>query len=343
MSLHFERITLFILLIFFSIRSSANAKNSCSLYSQSGFIPIKEIADVLTTSTASVSIKFLLKNGQWEDCSGAVVSDQGHIMTAGHCFENCSATKEKELNPYEAYSSLANSYNAKKVRPSKCIAKIDGVETTVDVKLTSACSFEEHQAAAGHNPPQKCSNFNEVAVVLPQMKLMNKNCLPLAPSYKVGDRVYTIGYPSRTDRGERDSDGHSQYASFGEIIPYSQKCMILKNTWDADKRRKVEQPGDLVDFDSFLNSEMKYCAIQTTVDVVPGNSGGPLINQNGEIIAVGSFGDTQKNNEYKLCRGSTFFSPISGINSTVSHFVSDFKLSDLVCKEHKVQSAKKNN
>ncbi len=326
---------IFIGIIDFSIL--VHARTDCNLYSANGFVPVKEIAGVLSTYATSVSIKFLLSNGQWEDCSGAIVSDQGHIMTAGHCFENCSDTKEIKTNPYEMYNSFSSGHSEKKERPSKCIATIDGIETTVDVKLTSECSFEAHQKVAGLNPPQKCSNFNDVAIVLPQNQVTNKKCLPLAHDYKVGDRVYTIGYPSQTERGERDSDGKSQYASFGKIIPYSQKCRILKNSWGIDKIHKLDQPGDDVDFDPFLNPGMKLNAIQTTVDAVPGNSGGPLINEKSEIIAVGSFADTQKNNAFKQCKGSSFFSPIAGVNANVSRFAADFKLSDLVCKEHLIQ------
>lgn len=334
--LAFLKITL-ILISFFEFRIAAYAGTKCDLYNQSGFIPIRELASVLSTQAASVSIKFLLKNGQWESCSGAVVSDQGHIMTAGHCFENCSATKEQNLNSYGTYGSL-NLYSEKKDRPSQCIATIDGIETTVDVKMTSACSFEEHLAAAGVNPPQKCSIFNEIAVVLPTTQVTRKNCLPFAQGFKIGDRVYTIGYPSKTERGEKDSDGISQYASFGEIIPYSQKCTILKNSWELDKMRNIEQPGDVVDFDPFLNPALKTGAIQTTVDVVPGNSGGPLLNEKGEIIAVGSFADTQKNNNFKQCKGAAFFSPISGANPNTSHFANGFKLSDLVCKKQRLST-----
>lgn len=332
-----------ILLVFifagtFSLESQARI--DCDPHSVNGFIPIKEIADVLTTQAASVSIKFLMKNGLWQDCSGAVVSDQGHLMTAGHCLENCSDTKELNSNPYGAYMNFSGEYGAKKNRPSKCIAVVDGAETSVDIKMTSECSFEEHQAAVAIQPPSKCSNFNEVAIILPQSKLKNKPCLPVAKNFKEGERVYTIGYPYKTSRGEWDSDGESQYASFGEIIPYSHMCTMIKNTWDSDKFRNVDQPGDVVKFDSLLHPGLIVGTIQTSADVVRGNSGGPLINSNGELIAVASFADTQKNNEFKQCKGSSFFSPVAGINSQVSHSSSDFNFSKLVCEKNRLKSPK---
>lgn len=212
---------------------SANGQSDCDLSFQHGFVPIKELAVVLKAQASSVSIKILLKSGQWESCSGAVVSDQGHIMTAAHCLDDCSDNEKSKpnSNSYSAYGAYgaSGSYGAlgsEKERPTKCIAKIDGVQTTVAVKLTSKCSFLEHQAAAGMKPKQKCSESNDTSVILPEKKIGEKPCLLISKSFREGEKVYTIGYPSATSRGKLDSDGVSQYASFGEIIPHSDECIM---------------------------------------------------------------------------------------------------------------------
>ena len=59
----------------------------------SSFIPITELAKTLPAQAASVAIRILLSSGQWEDCSGAVVSDEGDIVTASHCLDHCVAEK----------------------------------------------------------------------------------------------------------------------------------------------------------------------------------------------------------------------------------------------------------
>ncbi len=323
--MQWARIIFIIAVTSLSLRVSASNGTSCGFVSTPGFIPIKELAGTLSTQATSVEIFVLMKNGQWDECSGAVVSDQGHILTAGHCLENCSDKKEVSKD------------RGIKARPQQCIVKIDGVETKVDVKLTSQCTFEEHQEAVTVHSPRRCTQFNEVAVILPPSGVTKKPCLSIAKNYKMGERVYTIGYPSLTMRGERDSDGVSQYASFGQIVPHSQKCLMIKNTLVKDKLTDKDQPGEFVNFDKSFPPNMKMGAIQTTIDAVPGNSGGPLINSKGEIIAVASFADTQKNNEFKQCQGSSFFSPVAGINHEVSHFASNFKLSDVVCKENHVK------
>ncbi|MNK06281.1 Trypsin [compost metagenome] len=265
---------------------------------------------------ATVSFQVLTTDGKWERCAGAVISNEGHILTANHCLDQCNDGKIR---------------GPRRDRPEQCIAKIDGRATLVDVKVTSRCSFQEHLAANQMNSLQKCTRFNDVAIVLPRTKFRNRACLPMARNFKEGEAVYSIGHPMRSKRGKNDSDGRRLYASFGEIISNQGQCLIVQNGNPSEKEKGLNQPGALVSMDG-LYPGLIAGVIQTTVDLLPGNSGGPLINEQGQVIAVASFIEGSKNNTWLECRGATFFSPIAGVNPTVSKIAEDFEIANLRCK-----------
>lgn len=289
------------------------SSNSFAETSASGFLPL-HLAD-RHVQEATVSFQVLRTDGRWERCAGAIVSDEGHIITANHCLDQCSDGLSK---------------GPRQDRPERCIAEIDGHRTIVDVKVTSHCSFREHMGAALGKGPAKCNSFNDVAIVVPRTKLPPRPCLPVAMQFKEGEAVYTIGHPVQSRRGKNDSDGRRLYSSFGEIIRPQDQCVMVQNGSSVEKEKGINQPGSSVRLEGLQG--LTSGTIQTTVDLLPGNSGGPLVNERGEVIAIASFIEGSKNNFLRECRGATFFSPVSGIHPTVSKISSGFDVDQLICK-----------
>ena len=124
----------------------------CSQSFAEGFLPF-HLADK-DVQEATVSFQVLRTDGKWERCVGAFVSNEGHILTANHCLDQCS---DGTANP-------------RSNRLQQCLAQIDGKKTLVDIKVTSHCSFQDHLKAASGFGFSKCKQFNDVAIVLPHLK-----------------------------------------------------------------------------------------------------------------------------------------------------------------------------
>jgi hypothetical protein len=76
-------------------------------------------------------------------------------------------------------------------------------------------------------------------------------------------------------------------------------------------RKKIPENMDLPDYAGY------GVMVQTTVDAVHGNSGGPLITSSGEIVGNYSFSFVGVNDFYQECRGSTFFQPVTQLPAEI--------------------------
>lgn len=327
------------LILFGAIVSPANASAfaSCTIpWKSSDFEDIKTLSRALPTLAAGITFSVLRLDGQWEGCSGSVVSDEGHILTANHCIDKCANDKTPIVSYLDPYQLL--NMNLPKASEGQCKIKIDGIETVVDVKVQSCDSKENFEALTKNprDPERHCVEVNDVAVIIPKISLNNHPCVSTAKDYKVGERIFTVGKPRQTYRGFKDADGKEVYASFGEIIPAQDKCTVIRQ---SDLRHGTSQPNYILNMPGFSsNSPYRQNLVQTTLNIFSGNSGGPIINQSGEVIGVASMG-AGYSDESRHCKGDAFFAPISGISIKSSHLASGFAMESLTCKKNKADTS----
>lgn len=275
---------------------------------------LSEIPKALDYISASAIMDFFDDRG--DGCSGAFVSDEGHILTASHCLETCRKDAGTMQPPYD------------------CKMKINGRTITVEVLVAATCSPDKVRSAqfyltiAGEKRAKeefgKCVGQSDLAILKTKDPIPFK-CLPIGlSSSNLGDRVATLGRPAATERAKRvpnakDADGKSRYYSTGEIIK-SATCTRIIN--GISTQRIV--PEALEGFSHYL---------QTTVDMNHKSSGGPLLNQQGQVIGVASFMLQDGKEE---CRGSTFFERLDGLNHLAEISESHLRTKDLKCSRRSV-------
>ncbi len=316
--------------------AKTSARSFCAVpWASSDFENIKELANALPSIAAGITFSVLRVDGQWEECSGSVVSDEGHVLTASHCVDKCANDNTPIVNNLDRHQLL--NLNLPKASKSQCKVKIDGVETVVDVKVQS-CDTKENFEALTKNPktPEaRCTEMSDVAVIMPKISFNNHPCVSTAENYSIGEKIYTVGKPKQTHRGFKDADGKEVYASFGEIIPAQDKCIVVRQ---ADLLRGTSQPNYILNMPGFSPySAYRQNLVQTTLNIFSGNSGGPIINQSGEVIGVASM-TAGYSDESRQCKGDTFFAPISRVSIKSSHIASGFSMESLSCKNNRVNS-----
>lgn len=265
-------------------------------------VKFKDVADIrgLTTTTAAVKMKF--HNGA--TCSGSFVSDQGHILTASHCAEVC----------------LADPHRTGERQNMKCEIEVNGKKVPVRIVTMSPCLAEDRMKAfdAGRDD---CQNEGDIAILLPDEPPTEFSCLAMAAAPPAeGEAVYALGYPGKTTRADGNSNGTRMYMSYGNVRK-SDTCK--KDTTGADVA--IKSPA-------IYQKRM----IQTTVDIAPGSSGGPLINSNGEVVGVASL-VLNKQVAVSECAGSTFFESLTHLNAMTTRWRVNDEFRAMKCDRRKVK------
>jgi serine protease Do len=225
--------------------------------------------------------------GTWWDydqtwsCSGFIVSEDGYIVTAGHCLDN---SRESGVG-YEAISAVANElWSDKSYRDyyksygftsvDDLIAHgvtnwtVDGGTKNTDPEPTVTV----YQAASvdGLKSGQQwtariieVNPFTEGDVALLKVEAENLPALEIADGSEVdaGETVLSIGFPANRD-----------YATDPSLSP-------------------TFKDGTVSD-DSATRENGKLPAYEISAPLSGGMSGGPTINLNGEVIGVNSYGSS---------------------------------------------------
>lgn len=292
------------------------------------FVPMAHTDLPIRTQQAIVRIEFdvpdllAAKAGQPAEkrghCSGVYISKSRDILTAAHCFDHCLFK-----NPL----SVGQNQTGK-----TCSVRINGEPTVVQVKVSSQCPLEKTHdwkiARAFGKPttgiPALCASQNDVAIVRPLSPLSRPfQCLPLQGQTFLGENVFAVGHPgysSRSDERLYDSDGKRAYYSRGSIVKKGH-C-ALKQRWENTKSLNVD--GITYPLGSFVRLPNDVIAVgqgklQSTVDLVEGSSGSPLINPRGEIVGIASFVFTDAQGPLSQCEGASFFEPAANALSAMKN------------------------
>lgn len=285
--------------------------DSCSLRQNTSFHPGQNWISGVSALSASVS--FRLNNKA--HCSGAYVSDAGHILTASHCLESCvfdKAGKRKQTGP-----------------EIQCDFTVNGQNKTVRVLLMASCSVKALYKLDERLQDPSCLGQPDVAVVQPLEPEANFSCLGTSPNLKPGDRLLAFGYPQKTRRGKYDSDGESLFLSAGRALASTPGCTVARDSYEGWR------PGDRKQLDSKL-LQLGKDFVQSTLDAVPGSSGSPVINEEGELVGVMAFTDKSVLNAKTECRGGSFFTPYSAQAHDRAYLAPGFSLDQIRCEKKRM-------
>lgn len=294
------------------------------------------MAQTVPTVQAAVSLKVRKRDRRESECGAAVVSDEGHLLTAAHCIRNCadsSYVKDQDL-----VDSKKDSQTPQKV-PRQCFVIVNDERMIVNVELSSCDRIETQQQQLR----PACSKIGDIAILkplFPSTKL--SGCLPISKKANLNEPVVAIGQPKPSQRGQNDSPGQTLMASFGRTIPPRNTCTMVQNADSFDQKTGQLRPGSQVPLvlDQYNGSVSDYLKenvlVQTTVDLLSGNSGGPLINERGEVIGVAASIDPHRNNELKSCSGATFMAPLSQTEASALK-APGFDLNQLVCDKKRIK------
>lgn len=251
-------------------------------------------------------------------CTGVYISQSRDILTAAHCIEACT---------FRGPASLGQDHTGK-----TCRVRINGEPAVVQVQMMSQCTLNATydvkigRAMGGTNPaiPEQCAHQADVAIVRPKTLLSKKfSCLPMSKDYQTNQKVFTVGYPgfsARSNYRTFDSDGSQPYYSRGRIV--KQRHCDLKQRAPASGPLEIDGYRYPVGSAVAIPREVSIAGtgkIQTTVDIVGGSSGSPLLNTRGEIVGIASFVFNEAQGPTTECAGAAYFepAPVSRIPSNI--------------------------
>ena len=282
----------------------------------------------LTTAMAKITILTEMPglpgafNTAGARCTGSYISDDGHILTASHCLDDCLFNDNGKPKMPEGVSS-----------PPQCRILIGDSTEPIKFEVTKAnsCSMSVRSALrkniAHATPltPKACQDGNlaDVAILKPVRKPKDFSCLSLASAPpQLGNPLISLSYPRETFRAAndrpdaKDANGTSLYFSSGRII---NEATCERTITNPSKIGAIFQPTitvirPLAPQIRDINPDL----FQTTVDSEYGSSGAPLLNENDEIVGVISKDDNKASTPENECRGATFGQPTNMLTDTLS-------------------------
>jgi V8-like Glu-specific endopeptidase len=295
---------------------------NCNLNKNVNFFSAKEdlerISIPFQISSAVIKIESYLANS----CTAQFISDQGHLLTADHCLEDCRLKNDGKLDNNSTCEFKINGIKQKfkvNLHSKDCRTKYDFPE------ITNGLSGEEELRKL----TEKCTNSFDVAILEPLDKsdLKDFSCLKMSDqniSESNQEDFFTLGFPNKTFRNEpksadliSNSNGVDLQYSIGNIV--NQDHCVTKG-------KRIEFPTRTAEFRSHY--------IQTNIDTTTGSSGGALFNSKGEILGVVSFSLDQLSLQ-RHCEGSSFFTPLAKSLDKMKS-ANNFDWRSLKCETRKV-------
>jgi hypothetical protein len=285
----------------------ALAYSDCRIQNADFLSPVETLGDLnlpLTAMAATPLIELMSEDGRLDArCTGNVVSDEGTLMTAGHCVQACL----ERAGVFEKKQGISH-VNQEKMAQVKCKIRVNGKLTEAEVLATNDCRGPGEWT---NTSPKSCGADFAFLKIKDTGALGPAGCFQVSGrEIQAGAKVATIGYPYLTARarlktGAKDSDGKSQFVSYGQTIPFTSRCSTEIDSdggrpYAADMSRNM--PVAL-----YQERVRSGATLQTDVDITKGNSGGGLIDQaTGEIVAIASSHVVL--NQLRECKGASLFS-----------------------------------
>jgi hypothetical protein len=249
--------------------------------SKTNFIPAQEgLRDLripLNMLAATPKIEFVDANGKVLDhCSGSQVSDDGTLLTAGHCVEQCL----RKANAIKIVGGISVVDRAL-LSSARCLVRINGRISQASVLASNDCRGKDRFREGSANVT--CNGLDFAILKTDDPSLRDQPCFHISSRLPVaGTGVAAIGYPPPTSREiykskARDSDGEGPFLTPGQTISYQEHCRT-----DVDKN---EKPRNLKPEDPLQRAAIKRHVVgghvlQTTTDVLRGVSGAGLVDTN---------------------------------------------------------------
>jgi hypothetical protein len=219
------------------------------------------------------------------ECSAAVVSPRGHILTALHCVTDClkqkGLTRKSHTENYgilevldQAPNILCKTYRLEELgtRGARILYTGQGLFYPED---------GEAPEAVPHDELERVVNWEEDYAILKVDA--ETDCIPVAASEPApGDWVWGIGYPGGARRKNGfSSNGEDEYVRYGEVRA-GLNLPLLSGEFSADYveylKRRYSSPRLMV----------------TNLDIQNGVSGGMVINEEGSLVGITVEGASQK-------------------------------------------------
>jgi hypothetical protein len=285
----------------------AMAFSDCHIQNADFLAPVETLGQLnlpLTAMAATPLIELLNVDGRVDArCTANVVSDAGTLMTAGHCVQACL----ERAGVFEKKQGISH-VNQEKMAQVKCKIRVNGKLTEAEVLATNDC---RGPAEWTNLSPKSCGSDFAFLKIKDTGVLGDAGCFHVGGrETATGAKVATIGYPYVTARtrlrtAAKDSDGRSQYVSYGETIPFTDRCLT-----EIDSDRGKPYAADMsrnMPVGLYSERVRTGATIQTNVDITKGNSGGGLIDQStGEIVGIASSHVVL--NQLRECKGASLFS-----------------------------------
>lgn len=275
---------------------------SDSLIKKSSYQSAADVADMAGSASAAVYLGH---------CSGSYISDQGHILTAGHCLQNCA--------------ERAGLWKDRKPKEMECILAVDGVAKRVKVILASRCNPSQGGERRFKDGTDECPDDADLAIVLPDPAPSSFSCLEMATARPgPGEAIRAMGWPLKTERANGgNSDGTRLQVSKGRIVQQGYCDQVL-----ADGSTKQVFIAGLKNVNTRL--------LQATADVIPRQSGGALLNRNGQLVGVAHA--VVHANQKTECRGGGLFESLDRLPAMAKAWKAEAELANMKCSARKVRT-----
>lgn len=269
-------------------------------------------------------------------CTATVISDEGHMLTARHCFNGCiiqnETTSTRNLFPEYGYRS-PKLYSPDYSSGITCDVLLDGNPSSV-VLLTGSHSFmiPSEQGSLGMYDADMYYEFlesnymhNGDFVIIQSSAPLNRSCLQIEDKnpLRIGSDVLYYGYPSAsTGRpAGRNSDGNSLLRSQGFVSPTIQDNSCISSPASEGTVRRYDREE----------------IVLSTVDIIPGASGSSLLNTNLKVVSLlnSSYYSGDNNFYQHYCSGSAVGVSIESVLEQAVLSNPGFQISDLSCTHNK--------
>ena len=285
----------------------------------------------------TVAIKKQKKFANLDRCSAVIISDTGVMLTASHCLDECRFESDG--------SPTRTDQDGRQVEMPATDCRIStGQESfTIEILKANSCAMGKKVGMPGvtvdrNQLAANCrdDDLSDLAIIRPVSvdSLGDFRCLPTAEKHAaLNGFVFAMGYPRETFRREfartdaRDSNGSDLAVTSGHVI----ESVICEQTWRARNWISRKLWGDSGTQEKYIPRAFHdYISkfIQSDIDTTHGLSGGPLLNEKGEVLGVVSWTIDDLQNERHQCKGATFVQPLG-------NWKKDLKISceDLTCSK----------